>query len=60
MIENAKRISLEEVEKIAPDEMRIESSSTRTKYVDPDKEMNCDIAEREVMRKARLAKFKKN
>ena len=57
MIEKAKRESLAEV---TPKEIRTESNPIRTRYVDPEKELNCDIAEREMMRKARLDKFQKN
>ena len=61
MIEEAKRRSLEEIKNLLPQQDRRESVEIRRErtVTDSEKELNVDIAEREAMRKARLARFQK-
>ena len=61
MIEEAKKRSLEEVKNLLSKQDRSESQEIRRDIplTDSEKELNVDIAEREAMRTARLARFQK-
>ncbi|KAI6650923.1 hypothetical protein LOD99_5763 [Oopsacas minuta] len=61
MIEQAKQRSLEDVRNLLPDPVIRDNppSQENKTFIDPDKELNSEIAEREAMRAARLAKFQK-
>ena len=61
LIEEAKRRSLEGVKNLLPQEERTGSreKQRKTAIIDSEKELNSDIAEREAMRRARLARFQK-